>query len=167
MAKGLEFFGTVARLDIDDGQLAALTNPTSAAMYKIHVVATPATIAALSSANLNFTIATLDLMKGRAILRRAVAAAAADPSDASAAINAGRLQKHLFLDAMNANLRYQRELVEVNIAARRELGLTLDEAEYRSQNRKAEAAIAKAIDQTVREIEAPQPDHALAPPAQS
>ena len=62
---------------------------------------------------------------------------------------------------MRANLKYQRELVEVNIAARRELGLPLDEGEYRNQNRHAERAIATAIDQTIREIEALQPNHAL------
>ena len=66
----------------------------------------------------------------------------------------------------NANLPYQRELVEVNIAARRELGLKLDEAEYRSQNREAEAAITTAIDQTIREIEALQPNTYQPSPSQ-
>jgi len=75
----------------------------------------------------------------------------------------GRLQKELFVEAMRPNLQYQRELVEVNITARRELGLPLDEAEYRNQNRQAEQAIATAVDQTVRELEALQPDHALEP----
>ena len=64
---------------------------------------------------------------------------------------------------MRANLQYQRELVEVNIAARRELGLPLDEAKYRNQNRKAEQSIATAIDQTIRELEALQPNHAVEP----
>ena len=157
MAKGLEFFGSVTRLDIDDGQLSALVNSTLAAMYRIHVVATPATIAALSSANLNLTIATLDLMKRRTHLRSALAGA--DQS------SVGRLQKELLLEATNASLWYQRELVEVNIGARRELGMRLDETEYRGQNRKSEAAIIAAIGQTIREIEALQPNNALEPTA--
>jgi hypothetical protein len=165
MAKGLEFFGSVTRLDSDDAQLAALINPTSAAMYKIHVVATPATIAALSNANLNLTLAMLDLMKRRALLRSAIAAI--DQSDTLAAANVGRLRKDLLVEATNANLRYQRELVEVNIAARRELGLKLDEVEYRGQNRKAEAAITTAIDQTIRESDALQPNPALEPTARN
>jgi hypothetical protein len=39
MAKGLEFFSSVTRLDIGEAELAALIYPTSIAMYKIHVVA--------------------------------------------------------------------------------------------------------------------------------
>ena len=161
MAKGLEFFSSVTRLDIGEAELAALIYPTSIAMYKIHVVATPSTIAALSNANLSLTLSALDLTKRRARLRLAIAAA--DQSGVSEVADVGRLQKELFVEAMRANLQYQRELVEVNITARRELGLPLDEAEYRKQNRQAEQAIATAVDQTVRELEALQPNHALEP----
>jgi hypothetical protein len=159
MAKGLEFFSSVTRLDIGDAEFAALIYPTSIAMYKIHVVATPSTIAALSNANLSLTLFALDLTKRRTRLRLAVAAA--DQSAASKEAEIARLQKELLVEAMRASLQYQRQLVEVNIAARRELGLPLDEAEYRNQNRKAEQAIATAIDQTIRELEALQPNHTL------
>jgi hypothetical protein len=128
-------------------------------MYKIHVVATPSTIAALSNANLSLTLFALDLTQRRTRLRLAIAAA--DQSVASEEADVARLQKELFVEAMQANLKYQRELVEVNIAARRELGLYLNEAEYRDQNRKTEQAIATAIDQTIRELDARQPKSSL------
>lgn len=165
MAKGLEFFASVTRLDIHDGELASLIYPTSIAMYQIHVVATPSTIAALSSANQNLTLSSLELMKRRALLRSAIAVAS--QSGSSEGEEVARLQRELLVEAMSANLRYQRELVEVNIAARRELGLQLDEAEYRSQNRHAEQAIVTAIERAIRELETPQPPNALEPTARN
>jgi hypothetical protein len=115
MARGLDFFSSVTRLDIDDAELAALVNPASIAMYKIHVVATPATIAALSSANQRLTLSALDLTKRRIRLRSAMAAA--EQSRTPAGSDVGRLQRELFIEAMRGSLEYQRELVEVNIAA--------------------------------------------------
>jgi hypothetical protein len=163
MAQGLEFFSSVTRLDIDDAALAALVYPTSIALYKIHVVGTPQTIAAVSGANQKLTLSALDLTKRRALLRLAIAAA--KRGEASAESDVPRLQKELLVAALRANLLYQRELVEVNLAARRELGLLLDDTEYRNQNRQAEQAIRTTIDQTIHELEALQPNTGLQPTA--
>lgn len=121
-------------------------------MYKIHVVGTPSTIAALSNANHSLTIAALELMKRRAVLRSALMAAT-QVETVEARQQVARLQKELFLESMRASLRYQRELIEVNISARRELGLPLDETEYRKVSQEAELKIATAIDRPIRELE--------------
>jgi len=152
MANGLEFFSKVAQLNIEDDQLAHLTHPASVAMYKIHVVGTPSTIAALSAANQELTVSALDLMRRRILLRSATAAAS-ETATAEAHDRVQRLQKELFVEAMRASLRYQRHLVELNISARRELGLPLDESQYRAANLEAEQRIAAAIEQGIRELE--------------
>ena len=77
MAKSLDFFSNVVDLNIEDSQLATAVHPVSIAMYKIHIVGTPATIAALSGANQELTVAALDLMKRRTLLRAAIEAASA------------------------------------------------------------------------------------------
>lgn len=164
MAKGLEFFSSVAQMDSEDSQLAGLIYPTSIAMYKIHVVATPSTIAAVSSANRNLTLSALDLMKRRALLRSATLAAS-QVEGAETPEQVQRLQKELFVEATRASLRYQRELVEVNISARRELGLPLDEAQYRAMNLQAEREIASAIARTICELEQQLQPNALDPTA--
>jgi hypothetical protein len=164
MAQGLEFFSSVAQLDIEDSQLGGLIYPTSIAMYKIHVVGTPSTIATVSSGNRNHTLSAIDLMKRRVQLRAATTAAS-QTEVAEAPGQVQRLHKELFVEANRASLRYQRELVEVNISARRELGLHLDEAQYRAANLAAEREIASAIDRTIRDLEQVKPNQALEPSA--
>lgn len=47
------------------------------------------------------------------------------------------LQKKLLLDGLKAAVDYQQKLLRVNSAARRELGLPLDEVKYRSDVKKS------------------------------
>jgi hypothetical protein len=165
MATALEFFSKVSQLDVEDSQLAGFIQFASVAMYKIHVVGTPSTIAALSNANQSLTMAALELMKRRAVLRAAVIAAS-QVETMEARQQAAGLQKELFLESMRASLRYQRELIEVNISARRELGLPLDETQYRKVSQEAERKIVTAIDRTILELEQQlQPNQALEPTA--
>jgi hypothetical protein len=159
MANSIEFFSHVSQLEIDDHQLARMVEPTSGAMFKIHVVGTPVTIAALSEANYELTAATSDLMKRRAALRSAIDVGGGGTPTGEVE----RLQKELFLEAMRASLRYQRCLTEVNLSARRELGLPLDEADYRAANLRAEQRIAAIIERTVMELEELQPNRPLQP----
>jgi hypothetical protein len=131
MANSLDFFAQVAQMEVADTALAAILSGTSAALYKIHVVGTPATITALSEANQALTFSALDPMKRRVRLRSAIQAASTNML-ASVHADVQRLQEELFLEAQRASLAYQRLLREVNISARRELGLALDESEYRA-----------------------------------
>ncbi len=138
MAAALEFFSKVSQLDVEDSELAGFVQQASSAAYKVHVVGTPGTIAAVASANECLTMAVLDLMTRRAALRATVDAG-----------QAAHLQKALFLESMRASLRYQHELTEVNISARRELGLPLDATKYRAVNQAAEQKITAAIDSAI------------------
>jgi hypothetical protein len=89
---------------------------------------------------------------GRSVLRSAIAVASeSEARDANDRVQ--ELQRELFIEALRASLRYQRHLIEVNISARRELGLPLDESQYREANREAEQRIANAIEEAVRELE--------------
>lgn len=154
MAKGLEFFSNVVDLSLEDSQIPAAIHPTSVAMYKIHVVGTPATIAALSGANQELTVAAMDLMKRRTLLRAAIQPVSPASEDRS---EVEELHREFINEAMRASLRYQRHLVEVNISARRELGLPLDEQQYRAANLEAEQRILSAFDRTMGELRQPNP----------
>jgi hypothetical protein len=77
-AGSLEFFSGVSDLDIDDRELASVIRPTSTARFKIHMVGTPGTIAALSIANYELTAAAARLMSRRAHLRSIIASGALD-----------------------------------------------------------------------------------------
>ena len=114
-------------------------------MFKIHVVGTPATIAALSAANHCLTVTSGDLAKRRAELRVA-AGRATQSEDPQTHAEADRLHRELLAAALQASLLYQRHLGEMNVSARRELGLTLDGAEYRATNVRAEERIVNAIE---------------------
>ncbi len=145
LASSLEFFSSVSKLDLDDHEVASLMRSVSSAMFKIHIVGSPDTIAALSTANYELTQAAANLMPRRAILRSLAAAASTSTgSDINEQIQ--RLTIELAIEAMSSSLRYQRHLAELNIAARRELGLAIDEAEYRKANLKAEERIVAVID---------------------
>jgi hypothetical protein len=148
LAEGLEFFSKVARLDIEDSELHDLVQPMTKAMFKIHVVGTPSTIAALSQANQCLTSAAVDLGRRRAQLKAAIAANFQVPHS-GARVDVGQLQKELLLEGMRASMQYQRHLVEVNISARRELELPVDESQYRAANLEAEKRITAAIEQAV------------------
>ena len=156
MANSLEFFSSVSNLEIDDVDLASLIRPTSAAMFKIHIVGTPATIAALAEANYQLTAAAASLASRRAHLRAVIQSATPNQVSASEEIN--RLRTELFVEAMQCNLQYQRHLSELNVAARRELGLPLNESEYRSANLKAEERIVAAIDSALERLQSMRPN---------
>ena len=64
------------------------------------------------------------------------------------------LQRELFTDGVKAALDYQQELIKVNIAARRELGLALDEAKYRNDMKKSAERMIAVAERTIRELEA-------------
>lgn len=149
MANSLRFFDRVLQLSVEDHSLSDDIHPISLAMFKIHVCGTPATIAALSSANHCLTVAALELTKKRAVLRSAVAEAS-HTDDVEAHREVDRLQRDLAAETMRASLLYQRTLVEMNVSVRRELGLPLDEAQYRASNLQAEQRIAAAIEQTIQ-----------------
>jgi hypothetical protein len=164
MGTALEFFSKVPQLSVEDSELAGFIQLTSVATYKSHVVATPSTMVALTSANQSLTMSALDLMALRAQLRVAVDGARVDEHGAGQDV--ARLQRTLFLESMRASLRYQHEIVNVNIAARRELGLPLDEAQYRKVSQESEAKIIAAIDRATRELGQPsQPGRPLEPAA--
>lgn len=145
LANSLKFFTNVADFSVEDSQLAVDIHPVSVAMFKIHVVGTPATMAALSAANHCLTVASGDLAKRRAGLRVA-ADRAAQSEDPETRAEADRLHRELFAAALQASLQYQRHLSEMNVSVRRELGLTLDGAEYRATNLRAEDRIVSAIE---------------------
>lgn len=149
IANSLRFFEKVTELSIEDARLSDDIHPVNVAMFKIHVVGTPATIAALSAANHCLMTAALDLATKRGQLRAAVANAAhEDNADAGSEID--RLHRELVIEAMRASMLYQRHLVEMNVSVRKELGLPLDEAEYFAANRQAEQKITTAIEQTIQ-----------------
>lgn len=64
------------------------------------------------------------------------------------------LQKQILMEGLKAGLEYQQELMKVNSAARRELGLPLDEAKYQSDARKSADRMVAAIQRIMRELEA-------------
>jgi hypothetical protein len=145
LANSLRFFDNVANLNVEDSHLVNDTHPVSVAMFKIHVVGTPATMAALSAANHCLTVAAGDLMKKRTELRRA-AERASQSEDQAAYDEVDRLHRELHEAALQASLLYQRHLVEMNVSVRRELGLPLDGGDYRATNQKAEERIVIAIE---------------------
>lgn len=145
LANSLRFFDNVVNLDVEDSQLAVDIHPVSMTMFKIHVVGTPATMAAVSATNHCLTVTSGDLAKRRAELR--VAADRATLSeDPQTHAEADRLHRELLAAALQASLLYQRHLGEMNVSVRRELGLTLDGAEYRATNVRAEERIVNAIE---------------------
>ena len=77
--------------------------------------------------------------------KRSLAAAASTSTSSDINEQIQQLTLELTVEAMFSSLQYQRHLVELNIAARRELGLTLNEAEYRKANLKAEERIVAVI----------------------
>jgi hypothetical protein len=115
------------------------------AMFKIHVVGTPATMAALSAANHCLTAASGELAKKRAELR-VVADRASQSEDLEARAEVERRHRELLGAALQASLLYQRHLVEMNVSVRRELGLKLDGAQYRATTSRAEERIVTAIE---------------------
>lgn len=143
-ANSLRFFDDVSQLTVEDTQLASDTHRVSVAMFKIHVVGTPATMAALSAVNHCLTVAAGDLAKRRNELRLA-AERAAQSEDPETDNEVGRLHRELLAAALQASLLYQRHLVEMNVSVRRELGLPLDGDEYRATNLQAEERIVTAI----------------------
>lgn len=145
LANSLRFFDDVVNLSVEDSQLAVNIHPVSMTMFKVHVVGTPATMAALSAANHFLTAASGDLSRKRAELRVASerASQSGDPAEHP---EVGRLHRELFEAALQASLVYQRHLAEMNVSVRRELGLKLDETEYRATNARAEEGIVKAIE---------------------
>lgn len=64
------------------------------------------------------------------------------------------LQKQLLMEGVKAAVQYQQELLEVNIAVRRELDLPLDEAKYRSDAKKSAERMLAVVERTVKELEA-------------
>lgn len=154
LAEGLGFFSKVARLDIEDNELHDLVQPMTMAMFKIHVVGTPSTIAALSQANQCLTSAAVELGRRRAQLKAAIAANSQIPHGGPR-VNVGQLQTELLLEGMRASMQYQRHLVEVNISARRELELPVDESQYRAANLDAEKRITAAIEEAAQSAEQP------------
>ncbi len=161
MADSLDFFSKVSDLTIDDGDLAAMVRPTSGAMFKIHLVGTPGTIAALSEANYEMTVAAADLVGRRAQLRSMLDASEAGTGIAPVLV--ARLRIELFIEAMRASLNYQRRLADVNLEARRELGFPLVDAAYRSANLKAEARIVAVIEGALKQLKQLQPNGPLPP----
>lgn len=149
IANSLRFFDAVADLSTEDARLSDHVHPVSAAMFKIHVVGTPATIAALSGANHCLTTAALDLTTRRGQLKSAVANNA-EADDAVAASEIDRLRRDLVYEAMRASMLYQRHLGEMNIAVRKELGFPLDKADYLAGNRQAEQKIVATIDEAIQ-----------------
>ena len=145
LADSLRFFDDVANLNVEDSRLAKDIHPVSTAMFKIHVVGTPATMAALSAANHCLTVAAGDLSKKRAEWRLA-ADRASQSEDPEAHNEAERHHRDLLAAALRASLLYQRHLVEMNVSVRRELGLTLDGAEYRATTSRAEERMVTAIE---------------------
>jgi hypothetical protein len=145
LANSLRFFDNVSQLSAEDSQLVSDTHRVSVAMFKIHVVGTPATMAALSAANHLLTAAAGDLVKKRTELRLA-AESAAQAEDPAAHDEVDRRYRELIAAAFQASLLYQRHLAEMNVSVRRELGLPLDEDEYRSTIMQAEQRIVAAIE---------------------
>jgi len=145
MANSLRFFDSVSQLSVEDSQLSNDIHPMSVAMFKIHVVGTPATMAALSAANHCLIVAAGDLVKRRTELRSA-AERAAQSEDPEAHDEVGRLHRELLAAALHASLLYQRDLGALNVSVRRELGLPVDEAEYREVNLRAEQRIVNTIE---------------------
>jgi hypothetical protein len=145
LANSLRFFDDVANLNVEDGHLTKDIHPVSVTMFKIHVVGTPATMAALSAANHFLTSASGDLAKKRAELRVAVDKASQSEDPVTRA-EVERRRGELFQAALQASMLYQRHLGEMNVAIRRELGLKLDGGDYRETNLKAEERIMTAIE---------------------
>lgn len=133
-AGGLDFFTKAMQINTDDSDLAQILSGSSVALYKIHVVGTPETIEALSKANERLTLSAVELMRKRAALRSATEEA-----------DLLRRQRELARAAIEGSLLYQRELREVNISARRELGVPLDESRYRAVTIAAEQRLKEAI----------------------
>jgi hypothetical protein len=206
LARGVEYLVSVARLDLDDSQLAQMLYPGTVATNKIHVVGTQATIDALTKAGETLAVNALKMGKGRitlqAVQARIVAAeaevaqstaylqqlgsmignlprSAATPevlgaipglvaeftgardrvSQGQAQLDSARrervaLQKQLFMEGLKAAIEYQQELMKVNIAARCELGLPLNEQKYQSEMRKSADRMIEVTERAIREIEA-------------
>jgi hypothetical protein len=213
LARGVEYFASIGRTDLDDSQLAQMLAPGTVATNKIHVVGTDATISALTKAGETLAVNVLEMAKGRLalqVMQAKVAAAEAEVAQSTAYLQQlgamidnlprsaptpqvlaaipgllaqftgarGRvlqgqakvaaasrervaLQRRLFLDGLEAALAYQQQLMELNIAARRELGLPLDEAKYRGEMKKSADRMKAMVETVVRELET---ERGVAPP---
>lgn len=146
LANSLRFFDKVTELNIEDARLSDDIHPVNVAMFKIHVVGSPATIAALSAANQYLVSVALDLTKKRGRLK-AAREQASDESASDSESDIDRLYRGLLVDAMRAGMIYQRHLVEMNLSVRKELSLPLDAAHYVEATRRAEAMVTTAIEQ--------------------
>jgi hypothetical protein len=202
LGRGVEYFTSLGRTDLDNNQLAQMLSPGTVATSRIQMVGTQATIDALAKTGETLAVSVLKMAKGRIALQAAqakVAAAGTELAQSTAylqqlgsmidnlaksdqvhgeipglvaqlpgardRVRHGQtqlvvasdetlaLQKTLFMEGLEAALEYQQQLVEVNIAARRELGLPLNEAKYRNDVKESASRMKEIVHRTVQELE--------------
>lgn len=71
------------------------------------------------------------------------------------------IQKCLTLDGLKAALQYQEKLIDLNIAARKELGIPLDEEKYRSSFTASTERMLSVIKQTFQKMEDNRKEQAI------
>ncbi len=203
-ASGSEYLVSLARLDLDDIQLAGIVQKSLATYYRVHVVGAQSTVSAFSAASEYLGIEAAKLMMARIRLRNDVARLEtlqgeaerhasylaqattiidsipkASPSpellaavpqmvaeftaarDRLSRVEAeiGTLQgairlgqEQLLAECMNAAAGYGRCLMAANVAARSELGLRLDEGQYRESVEAATTRSMAAVKDLVAEL---------------